>query len=83
MTHRKIGRVLIIAGSAVFLLLVAAIILRDIHMWQNDIDGFTQKYASVLDLIYSREKGALLISAAAGLFPALVGNLFCRGKPEE
>lgn len=83
MTHRKIGRVLIIAGSAVFLLLVAAIILRDIHMWQNDIDGFTQKYASVLDLIYSREKGALLISAAAGLFPAFVGIIFCRGKPEE
>ena len=83
MTHRKIGRVLIIAGSAVFLLLVAAIILRDIHMWQNDIDGFTQKYASVLDLIYSREKGALLISAAAGLFPARVGIIFCRGKPEE
>ena len=83
MTHRKIGRVLIIAGSAVFLLLVAAIILRDIHMWQNDIAGFTQKYASVLDLIYSREKGALLISAAAGLSPAFVGIIFCRGKPEE
>lgn len=83
MTQRKIGRVLIIAGLAIFLLLVAVIILQDIHMWQNNVNGFAQKYASVLDLIYSREKGALLISAAAGLLPAFIGFILCRRKPEE
>lgn len=80
MTRRKIGCFLMIAGLVIFLFLVAAIFSRNLYVWQNNIDGFAKKYASLADLIYSREKGAFLISAVAGFIPSCIGFFLYRKK---
>lgn len=56
-----------------FVLLVASVLLQNLYVWQNNINGFARKYDSYIDILFSREKGTFLISIVAGLIPAGIG----------
>ena len=74
MNCKKVGLILLIVALLLFLRLITAVIINDLHRWLYNLDGFRYKYHTFADMLYSREKGAFLISLIAGLFPASIGS---------
>ena len=73
---RKIaGIILIITGLVLFFGLIATVIIADYRHWALNLEGFQGKYSSFVDMLYSREKGAFLISVLFGLFPISIGTI--------
>ena len=80
MNYKKVGIILIVIGLILFIGLLSAVIITDYHQWALNLDGFQHKYASFADLLYSREKGAFLISAILGLLPISLGTILIQGS---
>ena len=74
MNRKKVGIALITIGLILFFGMVVVIIL-DYRKWILNLDGFQYKYSTFADMLYSREKGAFLISAISGLFPISMGTI--------
>ncbi len=83
MNRKKVGLILLIIGILLFLGLIAAVIISDLHRWLYNLDGFRYKYRTFADMLFSREKGAFLISLIAGLFPASIGSILYWGSNDH
>lgn len=79
--RKKNGIALMVLGCALFFFLIGLIIGGSYWQWSNNWDGFQYKYDSLLDMIYSREKGSFLLSLAAAFILALPGFLLFRKNP--
>ena len=78
MNRKRIGIILIAIGLVVFFGMIATIIILDYRRWVLNLDGFQYKYSNFADMLYSREKGAFLISVILGLFPISMGTILIR-----
>ena len=79
MNRKKVGIALITIGLILFFGMVVVIIL-DYRKWILNLDGFQNKYSTFADMLYSREKGAFLISAISGLFPFSMGTILIQSS---
>ena len=79
MNRKKVGIALITIGLILFFGMVVVIIL-DYRKWILNLDGFQYKYSTFADMLYSREKGAFLISAISGLFPISMGTILIQSS---
>ena len=77
MNRKKVGIALITIGLILFFGMVVVIIL-DYRKWILNLDGFQYKYSTFADMLYSREKGAFLISLILGLLPISIGTILLR-----
>ena len=75
MIRPKIIKALIIIGILLFVSLMAYVLLRDLHDWQNNINGFARKYDSYMGMVFSCEKGAFLIGIILGLIPVAIAGI--------
>ena len=78
MNRKKAGILFIVIGFIVFLGMISTVIILDYRRWALNLDGFQYKYASFANLLYSREKGAFLISLILGLLPISMGTILLR-----
>ena len=78
MKRKTAGIILIIIGFIVFLGIISTVVILDYRRWALNLDGFQYKYASFTNLLYSREKGAFLISLILGLLPISMGTILIR-----
>ena len=79
MNRKKVGIALITIGLILFFGMVVVIIL-DYRKWILNLDSFQYKYSTFADMLYSREKGAFLISAISGLFPISMGTILIQSS---
>ena len=75
MKRKTAGIILIIIGFIVFLGMISTVVILDYRRWALNLDGFQYKYASFANLLYSREKGAFLISVILALLPISMGTI--------
>jgi len=81
MNRKKLGIILMITGLVLLLGLIAIVVITDYRTWILNLDGFQHKYSSFSGMLYSREKGAFLISVMLGLPPIFIGAiLICKSK---
>ena len=84
MNRKTAGIILIVIGLVLFFGLIATVILLDCRTWVLNLDGFQYKYSNFADMLYTREKGAFLISFMLGLFPISMGTILIRnGKHHQ
>ena len=72
MLKRKIGLILIIAGVAIFLLLMGGVLLQELVRWFTD-EADRMKYESYLAMVTERDKGVFWIAFIAGFVPGITG----------
>ena len=80
MNRKTAGIILIVIGLVLFFGLIATVILLDCRTWVLNLDGFQYKYSNFADMLYTREKGAFLISAISGLFPISMGTILIQSS---
>lgn len=68
MLKRKIGLILIIAGIAIFLLLMAGVLLQELVTWLTD-KAFRMKYESYFAMVAERVKSLLGLRSSQVLCP--------------
>ena len=78
MNRKTAGIILIVIGFIVFLGIISTVVILDYRRWALNLDGFQYKYSSFANLLYSREKGAFLISLILGLLPISMGTILIR-----
>ena len=78
MNRKKAGILFIVIGLIVFLGMISTVVILEYRRWALNLDGFQYKYASFAHLLYSREKGAFLISLILGLLPISMGTILLR-----
>ena len=78
MNRKTAGIILIVIGLVLFFALIATVTIADYRKWALNLDGFHNRYPSFVGLLYSREKGAFLISTILGLLPVSLGTILIR-----
>ena len=79
MDYKKLRNCLYLISAIIFIVLIAYILLHTYNLWKFEGPKFSEENYSLIELLFARQKGAIILTFFGTAMPLLLG-VFCHSK---